>query len=259
MSIILSPETSNCLCIALAGAEVVLRRDGRPLVFGDLKDLQGSSDDNMFFEEKHTDICVLGMPQTVSLPESFETTTLRNYFAEHGDEESLPYFRAKALYEWLCKTRYCPICGTRLEPGTSEEETSLVCPNCHNIIFPRIEPCIIVLVNRGDDILLALHRNRISKYYSCIAGFMEAGESAEQAVRREIMEETGISVRNIRYFGSQSWPFPSQLMLGFTAEYESGEIHVQESELQRAAWFPRDNCPATPPKGSIAYRLIHQE
>ena len=74
-----------------------------------------------------------------------------------------------------------------------------------------------------------------------------------------IMEETGISVRNIRYFGSQSWPFPSQLMLGFTAEYESGEIHVQESELQRAAWFPRNNCPATPPKGSIAYRLIHQE
>lgn len=213
----------------------------------------------MFFEEKHTDICVLGLPQTVSLPESFETTTLRNYFAEHGEEESLPYFRAKALYEWLVKTRYCPICGTRLEPGTSEEETSLVCPNCHNIIFPRIEPCIIVLVNRGDDILLALHRNRISKYYSCIAGFMEAGESAEQAVRREIMEETGICVRNIRYFGSQSWPFPSQLMLGFTAEYESGEIHVQESELQRAAWFPRNNCPATPPKGSIAYRLIHQE
>ena len=259
MSIILSPETSNCRCIALAGAEVVLRRDGRPLVFGDLKYLQGSSDDNMFFEEKHTDICVLGLPQTVSLPESFETTTLRNYFAEHGEEEALPYFRAKALYEWLGKTRYCPICGTRLEPGTSEEETSLVCPNCHNIIFPRIEPCIIVLVNRGDDILLALHRNRISKYYSCIAGFMEAGESAEQAVRREIMEETGICVRNIRYFGSQSWPFPSQLMLGFTAEYESGEIHVQESELQRAAWFPRNNCPATPPKGSIAYRLIHQE
>lgn len=202
-------------------------------MFGDLKYLQGSSDDNMFFEEKHTDICVLGLPQTVSLPESFETTTLRNYFAEHGEEESLPYFRAKALYEWLGKTRYCPICGTRLEPGTSEEETSLVCPNCHNIIFPRIEPCIIVLVNRGDDILLALHRN--------------------------LMEETGISVRNIRYFGSQSWPFPSQLMLGFTAEYESGEIHVQESELQRAAWFPRNNCPATPPKGSIAYRLIHQE
>ena len=259
MAIILSPETSNCRCIALAGAEVVLRRDGKPLVFGDLKYLQGSSDDNMFFEEKHTDICVLGLPQTVSLPESFETTTLRNYFAEHGEEESLPYFRAKALYEWLGKTRYCPICGTRLEPDTSEEETSLVCPNCHNIIFPRIEPCIIVLVNRGDDILLALHRNRISKYYSCIAGFMEAGESAEQAVRREIMEETGICVRNIRYFGSQSWPFPSQLMLGFTAEYESGEIHVQESELQRAAWFPRNNCPATPPKGSIAYRLIHQE
>ena len=258
MPIILSPETSCCRCIALAGQDVVLRNDGQSLEFGDLKALQASSSDNLLFEERHTDICVLGMPQDTSLPEGFETTTLRNYYAEHGEEYVLPYFRAKALYEWLSKTRYCPKCGTRLEPGTNEEETSLVCPNCRNVIFPRIEPCIIVLVNRGNDILLALHRNRISKYYSCIAGFMEAGESAEQAVRREIMEETGITIRNIRYFGSQSWPFPSQLMLGFTAEYESGEIHIQESELQRAAWFPRNNCPATPPKGSIAYRLIHQ-
>lgn len=259
MAITLSPGTSSCRCIALNGSDIVMRQDGLPLDFTDLKEIKSSSSNYLLFEEKLTDICVLGQPQTSSLPERFETTTLRNYFAEHGEEESKPYFRAKALYEWLSKTRYCPRCGTRLMPGTNKEETSLVCPNCHNIIFPRIEPCIIVLVSRGNDILLALHRNRNAQYYSCIAGFMEAGESAEQAVRREIMEETGISVKNIRYFGSQSWPFPSQLMLGFTAEYESGEIHIQESELQRAAWFPRDNCHATPPKGSIAYRLIHQE
>ena len=259
MSIILSPETSCCRCIALVGQDVALRKDGQLLRFGDLKVLQTSSSDSLLFEERQTGICVLAMPQDTPLPVEFGTTALRNYFAEYGEEEAQPYFRAKALYEWLNSTRHCPKCGTRLVPGTSEEETSLLCPGCHNVIYPRIEPCIIVLVNRGDDILLALHRNRISKYYSCIAGFMEAGESAEQAVRREIMEETGIAVRNIRYFGSQSWPFPSQLMLGFTAEYESGEIRIQESELQKAAWFPRDNCPATPPKGSLAYRLIHKE
>ena len=259
MPISLSPETSSCRCIALRGSDVVIRQDGEAMEFTDLKELQALSASSLFFEEKHTDICVLGIPQTSPIPERFDTTTLRNYFAEHGETRTLPYFRAKALYEWLDRTQFCPRCGTHLVPGTNEEETSLVCTNCHNTIFPRIEPCIIVLVNHGNDILLALHRNRISKYYSCIAGFMEAGESAEQAVRREIMEETGISVKNIRYFGSQSWPFPSQLMLAFTAEYESGKIHIQESELQRAAWFPRNNCPATPPKGSIAYRLIHGE
>ncbi len=88
---------------------------------------------------------------------------------------------------------------------------------------------------------------------------MEAGETVEQAVAREVLEETGIKVKNIRYYGSQSWPFPAQLMLGFTAEYESGEIKVQEEEISEAKWFKAEECPATPPAGSIAYRLIHNE
>lgn len=259
MAIILSPRTSSCQCIAITGGDIILREDGKALDFCDLSALRQEGEHRLLFEESQTRICVLGMPSTEDMPRGYRTLSLRNYFARYGEAESQPYFRAKALYEWLNKTRFCPRCGTRLAPGTNEEESSLVCPNCQNTIYPRIEPCIIVLVNRGDDILLALHRQRNTQYYSCLAGFMEAGESAEQAVRREIMEETGITVRNIRYYGSQSWPFPSQLMLGFTAEYESGEIHIQESELQRAAWFPRNNCPATPPEGSLAYRLIHQE
>lgn len=169
----------------------------------------------------------------------------------------MPAFRAKALAEWLDSTRFCPRCGASLHPD--ERETALHCPDCGNTVYPRINPCVIMLVSRGEEILLALHRNRNMNFYSCLAGFIEAGESVENAVRREIMEETGITVRNIRYYGSQSWPFPSQLMLGFTAEYESGEIHVQEDELQTAAWFPRNDCPATPPPGSMAYRLIHGE
>ena len=259
MAIIISPETSSCRCVAITGQDTILRSDDKPLTFHDIEQLKRLSDNGMLFEERQNNLCVLGLPPIDKLPGQYHPIPLRTYFATYGEALSLPHFRAKALYEWFSKTRYCTKCGKPLVPGTNEEETSLVCPDCHNIIFPRIEPCIIVLVNRGNDILLALHRNRISKYYSCIAGFMEAGESAEQAVRREIMEETGISVKNIRYFGSQSWPFPSQLMLAFTAAYESGEIHIQESELQRAAWFPRNNCPATPPKGSIAYRLIHGE
>ena len=95
--------------------------------------------------------------------------------------------------------------------------------------------------------------------YTCIAGFMEAGESAENAVKREVKEEVGLNIKNIRYRGSQSWPFPDQLMLGFTAEYESGELKLQKEEIADAQWFDRDNCPASPKPGSIAYRLIHEE
>ena len=259
MPLTLSPHTSSCRCVAITGQETILRLDGKPLTFGDIEHLKCLSDKHLIFEERQNNLCTLGLSPTEKLPDGYHSIPLRTHFATYGEELSLPHFRAKALYEWLNKTRFCTKCGTRLVPGTIEEETSLVCPACRTTFYPRIDPCIIVLVKRGDEILLALHHHRTTQYYSCLAGFMEAGESAEQAVRREIMEETGLSVKNIRYFGSQSWPFPSQLMLGFTAEYESGEIHIQENELQCAAWFSRDNCPATPPKGSIAYRLIHGE
>ena len=131
------------------------------------------------------------------------------------------------------------------------------CPQCGNQIFPRINPCVIMLVSKGNQILLARHAQRNQDVYTCLAGFVEAGESIEHAVRREIMEETGIKVKNIKYFGSQSWPFPAQLMFGFTAEYESGDIIPQPGEIADAQWFVRDHCPATPQKGSIAYKLIH--
>ena len=107
--------------------------------------------------------------------------------------------------------------------------------------------------------MLARHVQRNQDIYACIAGFMEAGESAEQAVKREILEETGIKVKNICYKGSQSWPFPAHLMLAFTAEYESGEIKIQPDELSDAQWFNIHDNPATPPPGSIAYKLIHNE
>lgn len=259
MALILSPKTSTCRCIAIMGQDTILRCDGRELTFSDLIELRNGQEEGVLFEERHNNLCSLGLSQTQDLPNGFCSVSLRNYYASEGEDLASPHFRAKALHEWLGKTRFCTRCGARLVPGTAEEETSLVCPECGDIVYPRIEPCIIVLVRRGNDILLALHNRRNAQYYSCLAGFMEAGESAEQAVRREIMEETGITVRNIRYFGSQSWPFPSQLMLGFTAEYESGDIRIQESELQMADWFPRDHCPITPPKGSLAYRLIHQE
>lgn len=271
MAITLYPGQSYCQCFIVRGKDLVLRRDGLPLTFEDLERVQDyfhrhahSFSGPWSFEEKSTDICVLrledvgdGEPGGDVLPPGYERQTLRSFYARHGEEVAMSAFRAKALAEWLYSTRFCPRCGASLHPD--ERETALHCPDCGNTVYPRINPCVIMLVSRGEEILLALHRNRNMNFYSCLAGFIEAGESVENAVRREIMEETGITVRNIRYYGSQSWPFPSQLMLGFTAEYESGEIHVQEDELQTAAWFPRNDCPATPPPGSMAYRLIHGE
>ncbi|MBQ9630290.1 MAG: NAD(+) diphosphatase, partial [Treponema sp.] len=130
------------------------------------------------------------------------------------------------------------------------------CSSCKAQYFPRIEPCVIVLISKGDKILLARHKERNQNIYTCIAGFIELGESIEQAVLREIREELGIEIQNLRYVGSQGWPFPDQLMLAFRAEYKSGKIKVQEDELYEARWFLKSELPPFAKRGSIGYKLI---
>lgn len=163
--------------------------------------------------------------------------------------------RAHNLLMWRAKMRFCPTCTSGLHDDP--KFTALKCIGCGRQFFPQIEPAIIVLVSKGDEILLARHVQRNQDIYSCIAGFVEAGESLEHCVAREVKEETSLNIKNIKYAGSQTWPFPDQLMLAFTAEYESGEIKVQEEELFEAKWFKRDALPAIPRPGSIAYNLIH--
>ncbi len=251
------------LYLAFTGREMVLRDDGGTLDYNDMLKLQAAITYDMAFTEEETCVSVLGLqPKDAgdkgccqSLPQGYELRAIRLYNAEQDEETVMRISRAKGLLEWMRNTKYCSCCGAPLH--THATQTAMVCSNCGKLTFPRIEPCIIVLVRNGDKMLLARHVQRNQDIYACIAGFMETGETAEQAVQREIMEETGLKVKNIRYFGSQSWPFPSQLMLAFTADYAEGEIKIQESEIQHAAWFNKDECPATPQPGSIAYRLIH--
>ncbi|MBR0494879.1 MAG: NAD(+) diphosphatase [Treponema sp.] len=165
--------------------------------------------------------------------------------------------RARGLLNFKHDKRYCQKCGGFLRDDLYF--TARTCPRCKTLYFPQLEPAIITLVSRGDEILLARHKNRNDDVYSCIAGFVEVGETIENAVQREVLEETGINVKNIRYVGSQSWPFPDQLMLAFRAEYESGEIKIQEEELLDANWFKWDELPKVPGPGSVAYNLIHGE
>ncbi len=133
----------------------------------------------------------------------------------------------------------------------------MVCPSCGYNQYPRVNPCVITIITRGtDEILLAKNARNKTQMYSLIAGFVEVGETLEEAVRRETMEEVGLQIKNIQYLASQPWPFPSNLMMAFRAEYHSGEIQIQEDELSDAQFFKFNQLPEIPFKGSIAYAMI---
>jgi NAD+ diphosphatase len=150
--------------------------------------------------------------------------------------------------------RYCGRCGTPTQRDAAERCRR--CPACELTAYPRVSPAIIVLIRRGDEALLAHSGRFTTGFYSTLAGFVEPGESLEDTLRREVREEVGVEVANIRYFGSQPWPFPHSLMVGFNAEYAGGEIVVDGEEIKDARWFRADALPLVPPKLSIARRLI---
>ncbi len=162
---------------------------------------------------------------------------------------------ASQVLDWDRNHQYCGRCGTLTVP--SRTERSRTCPNCSLTAYPRISPAIIVAVTKGDKILLGHNRrHRASKAYSVLAGFVEPGESLEECVRREVMEEVQVELEDIRYFASQPWPFPDSLMVAFTAKYLRGEISVDGDEIIEAGWFDKDHLPPIPPHGTIARRLI---
>jgi NAD+ diphosphatase len=158
------------------------------------------------------------------------------------------------LVEWDETTRYCSRC--RGELRLRKDIRGKECPDCKRLEFPRISPAIIVLIERGDKTLLARAARFTEPFYSVLAGFVEPGESLEEAVHREIKEEVGIEVKDIRYFGSQPWPFPDSLMIGFTAVHARGEIRIDGEEIVEAGWFHVHNLPRIPGRISIARQLI---
>ncbi len=162
--------------------------------------------------------------------------------------------RANQLIHWEQTHNYCGACGSRIEDKADEK--AKICPQCGLVIYPRVTPAVIVAVMKNDQILLARNNQARIPFYSVLAGFVEPSETLEQCVRREVNEEVGIIVENIRYFGSQPWPFPNSLMIGFTAEYAAGEIRIDSEELSDAGWFDRDSLPRIPPPLSIAGQLI---
>lgn len=206
---------------------------------------------------------VEGLPaRAVELPEGLEPPAglafqgLRKLWNLLPEEIWRLAGRAVQIVEWDRNHRYCGRCGEETVP--QENEFARRCPRCGLQHFPRVSPAVIVRIERGDEILLARSPHFAPGVYSTLAGFVEPGESMEQCVAREVFEEAGVRVTNIRYFGSQPWPFPHSLMVGFVADWESGDITPQPGEIEDAAWFTVDALPKLPSRFSIARALIDE-
>jgi NAD+ diphosphatase len=187
-------------------------------------------------------------------PEGMIFEGLRKLWGRLDEEAWKLAGRAVQIVEWDRNHRFCGRCGA--ETVRKAEELARVCPRCGLQHFPRISPAVIVRIERGDQLLLARSPHFAPGVYSTLAGFVEPGESLEDTVRREVREEVGVTVTNIRYFGSQPWPFPNSLMIGFVADWESGDIRPQEGEIEDAGWFGVDSLPGLPSRFSIARALL---
>lgn len=205
------------------------RLDGRNCYTADI---QGDAPDGAFFQQKD----------------------LRSVFGVMEEGIIWAAGRANQLATWSRNHQYCGKCGALYDD--KKDERAKICPACGLINYPRLSPAVIVAVLKENRILLARNKGFRLPFYSVLAGFVEPGETLEACIAREIEEEVGISVKNIRYFGSQPWPFPDSLMVGFIADYADGEIQVDDTEILEADWFTPEDLPRIPPRISIARQLI---
>ncbi|MCD8303594.1 MAG: NAD(+) diphosphatase [Prevotellaceae bacterium] len=185
--------------------------------------------------------------------EGYRMLPLRQTHALLPPDEYQLAGKCQELVYWDGNSRFCGCCGA---PMQWSSPISKHCTGCGKELWPQLAVAIIVRVTRGEEILLVHAKSFRTDFYGLVAGFVETGETLEQCVEREVWEETRLRVRGIRYFGSQPWPFPCGLMVGFTAEYAEGEVHLQRSELSSGGWFKRGSLPRVPDEASIARWLI---
>ena len=247
--------------LLFSGRQALLSAGGMtPPRFGDLRGLIPPETSFLHagtLEGKHCFVCdVPALP--AELPPEFQLTAARRILADASGGLPELLCRGRELLYWVRRHRFCGACRTELTP--SDTDSGLICPACAARYYPEIAPAVITAILRngpsGREILLGHNRKFEDGVYSLIAGFVEAGESAEHAVVREIGEETGIRVKELRYVSSQPWPFPNSLMLGFTAEYDSGEPVPDGTELTSLKWFPLTALPKIPDRGSIARAIL---
>lgn len=193
------------------------------------------------------------LTDTVLRGEGIVESGLRESWTVIPHEEFTAAAKGAELLNWNASERFCARCGSPLQRAT---EISKRCPECGAEYFPRLNPAIVVLVTRGDEALLVHSKTLKTGIHALVAGFVETGETLEECVAREVMEETSLEIEDIRYLGSQAWPFPYQLMVGFTARYKSGEVTYADGELSAGRFFRRDEVPALPTLPSLSRRII---
>ncbi len=235
------------------GNEILLCHDenNKP-VFPILEAKEHHDSETISFELDDVRYEVLNGEDAEPIPEGF-WIGLRESWGMLSPKEWNIAAKGAELAHFMRTNRFCGTCGTSLVKAS---DISRRCPVCGREFFPSLSPAVIVLVTRGEEALLVHAKSFRRPFYALVAGFVETGETIEECVAREIYEETSLHVTDIRYFGSQSWPFPSQLMLGFTARYASGTLRWADGELSDGGFFTRDNHPLLPSLPSISRRLI---
>jgi NAD+ diphosphatase len=245
----------NALCFAVQREQLLVVESGPTAAIPRMDELDG------VFTRGHylgslggIDCFAVALEPETKAPDGMAFHPLRPLHARLPNDLFSVAGRALQIAAWDDTHRYCGRCASPTEDVPSERAKR--CPACGLLAFPRVSPAVIVRVLRGQTILLAHGRGFPQTMYSILAGFVEPGESLEDAVAREVREEVGLELIDIRYFGSQPWPFPHSLMVGFTAEWADGEITIDDDELVHADWFAADALPQLPPQFSIARRLI---
>ncbi|WP_317064943.1 NAD(+) diphosphatase [Methanoculleus caldifontis] len=249
------PEDA-CLVFVRDGG-VCVRSGSTPTIFQEtLPDLpEGLKKDARYLGHRGLVPCyAVEVPGDLPLPEGLAYSGVRELAGLIPDEELAVAALAAQIIDYDRTTRFCGRCGAATEPVKTER--ARVCPSCHRIVYPRLSPAIIVLVRMNDTILMVRGIRAPPGRYSLVAGFVEPGESVEDAVRREVREETGITIKNIRYRASEPWPFPDSLMLGFVADYDGGEVAPDGVEVESTVWVDRDHLPTLPPRLSLTRALI---
>ena len=240
------------LWILVTGGEVLCTEGGTPL----LSTLPAGIDPAGAIQLGTLNGNTLSAISTQEAPDGLTSVPLRDLYGRVDEETLAIGGRAVQLVHFDETSRFCGACG---EPAVwKEDEVAKVCPRCGGIVYPRLSPAVIVLVRKGREFLLVRPPHSPEGRYAPIAGFVEPGETLEHAAMREVAEEAGISIRDLRYVGSQPWPFPHSLMIGFFAEYAGGELQPDGVETVDVRWFSPDNLPHLPGEMSIAYALIEQ-
>lgn len=244
--------------IILKKDRVLVKKTDKGICFPSIEDLEELAIDlkNSYLIDRYKEeYYYLGeLNDDISLGTGFDFKEVRSLFGKLEENVFWILGRAFHIGHWNNTNKFCGNCGTAT--FQNEKERFIECPNCGTIVYPRISPAIIVAITKGDKLLLAKNFNFKNDFYSVIAGFLEPGENLDECVKREVKEEVNIEVDNIKYFGSQPWPFPDSLMIGFTAEYAGGKMEVDNVEISHADWFSVDNLPKIPSSISISRKLI---